>query len=127
MPHVASTLTCDNKYATYLRGADNFLTENESVTIKGGFGLANQNFVTPTGAVLTPVTDADVALLEKHPQFKDHQDKGFVKILKGSADGDKAASGMTLGDKSQPLNPQMYQAKDDANPEILSVSTGRVK
>lgn len=129
MPYIASTLTCDQKYAHFVRNGD-FLTEveDQTVIVKGGFGLANQNFVTPTGAVMTPVTDAQLASLEKHSQFKVHQDKGFVKVIKsGSADGDKAASGMTLGDKSQPLNPQMYQKKDDEKPEIISVHTGPVK
>jgi hypothetical protein len=128
MPHIASTLTCDNKYSNYIRGGDGFLTETESVVVKGGFGLANKNFVTPQGATLTPVTDAELALLEQHSQFKAHQEKGFVKVIKGgSADGEKAASSMTLGDKSQPLNPQMYQKKDDSRPEILSVNTGPIK
>lgn len=127
MPHIASTLTCDNKYANYIRGGDGFLTETESVIIKGGFGIANRNFVTLQGATLTPVTDAQLAMLEQHSQFKAHQEKGFIKIIKGSADGEKAAVGMTLGDKSQPLNPQMYEKKDDERPEILSVNTGPVK
>jgi hypothetical protein len=127
MPYIASTLTCDNKYTDWLRGQDGFLTERESVTIKGGFGLSNANFITPTGATLTSVTDAQAAFLETHSLFKEHRERGFVKILKGTSDGDKAASGMTLGDKSQPLNPQMYEKKDDERPEILSVNTGAVK
>lgn len=128
MPYIASTLTNPQKYAAFHRGGDGFLTEIEdlSVVLKGGFGLANSHFVTPTGAVLTPVTDDQLAFLEQHAQFLEHQKKGFVKIIKtGSADGDKAASGMTLGDKSQPLNPQMYKSKDDQKPEVLSVNTGR--
>jgi hypothetical protein len=127
MPYIASTLTCDNKYTNFIRGGDGFLTETDSVVVKGGFGLANQNFITLQGATLTQVTDAQLALLEQHAQFKAHQEKGFVKVFKGSTDGEKAAAGMTLGDKSQPLNPQMYQKKDDAHPEILSVNTGPVK
>jgi hypothetical protein len=129
MPYIASTLTCDQKYSHFSRGADGFLTEIEgkSVLIKGGFGLATKNFVTPTGATLTQVTDDQLASLEEHSQFRMHQEKGFVKIVKGSADGDKAASGMVLGDKSQPLNPQMYAKKDDQRPEVLSVNTGPVK
>lgn len=130
MPHIASTLTCDQKYAHYYRSGDGFLTEieDQAVVIKGGFGLANKHFVTPTGATLTSVTDAQLALLEQHTQFKQHQEKGFVKIIKsGSADGDKAAAGMTLGDKSQPLNPQMYQKKNDERPDILSVNTGPIR
>jgi hypothetical protein len=130
MPYIASTLTNPQKYAAFHRGGDGFLTEIEekSVRIKGGFGLANHNFVTPTGAVLTQISDAQLAFLEQHAQFLEHQEKGFVKVLKsGSADGDKAASGMTLGDKSQPRNPQMYKTKDDKNPEVLSVNTGRVR
>ncbi|WP_321905131.1 hypothetical protein [Paraburkholderia tropica] len=130
MPYIASTLTNPHKYAAFFRGGDGFLTEidDKSVTIKGGFGLANKNFVTPTGAVLTHVSDEQVAFLEQHHEFRQHQEKGFVKIIKsGSADGDKAASGMTLGDKSQPRNPQMYQKKDDDKPDVLSVNTGRVR
>jgi hypothetical protein len=129
MPYVASTLTCDQKYAHFNRGEDGYLTEieDQSVVIKGGFGLANKSFVTPTGATLTTVTDEQLASLERHAQFRMHREKGFVKVIKGSADGDKAASGMTLGDKSQPLNPQMYEKKDSERPEVLSVNTGPVK
>lgn len=130
MPHIASTLTSDQKYTHFSRNADGFLTEVEekTVLIRGGFGLANKHFVTPTGATLTQVTDEQLASLEQHSQFKAHQEKGFVKVIKsGSADSDKAASGMTLGDKSQPLNPQMYHKKDESRPEVLSVNTGPIR
>lgn len=130
MPHIASTLTCDQKYAQFIRSGDGFLTEieDQTVVIKGGFGLANKHFVTPTGAVMTPVTDTQLAFLENHTHFQQHKKAGFVKVIKsGSTDGDKAASDMKLGDKSQPLNPQMYAKKDDSRPDALSVNTGPIR
>ncbi len=127
MPHIASTLTCDTEYVQWHRGGDDRLVKARSVVVKGGFGLANKNFVTPQGAVLTEVSDDDAAFLETDHHFKEHQKEGFVKIIKGrSTDGEKAADGMTLGDKSQPKNHSMYKGKDMAGPKEVSVFSGNL-
>jgi hypothetical protein len=124
MPHIASTLTCDNRYTDYVRGGDNRPVEEWSCTIKGGYGLANKNFITPAGAVLTEVSDEDLARLQKNVHFKDHLKGGFVKVyVKSAPDGEKAAADMQRGDKSQPLNPAMFADKNPDKPEQLSVAT----
>ncbi len=124
MPHIASTLTSDTRYTDWTRNADGRLIEGHSVTVKGGFGLANKQFVTPQGAILTPVSDADVEFLERHSHFQEHAKAGFVKVIaKGKPEGEVAAHNMKLGDASQPMNPQMFKegAKDD--PTVLRVNT----
>ncbi|ENN86067.1 hypothetical protein RHSP_32011 [Rhizobium freirei PRF 81] len=127
MPHIASTLTNATRYTEWNRGGDGRLIEGRSVVIKGGFGLADKNFVTPTGAILTSISDDELAFLESDHHFKEHLKNGFLKIYKkGAVPGEKAADGMQLGDKSQPLNPMQFQDNDPNKPETLSVSTGSV-
>lgn len=128
MPHIASTLTCDNRYTDWIHGGDGRLVEGKSVTVKGGFGLANKQFITPQGAILTEVSDADIAFLESHKQFRDHVEHGFIKVIsRGSLDGTAAAKGMTQGDKSQPLSPKSFKEGSKDDPGILRASTGQVK
>ncbi len=125
MPHIASTLTCDNEYVQWNRHGDGTVTKGESVLIRGGFGLANKNFVTPQGAILTEITDQELEFLEKDFHFNKHREGGFLKVIRsGSKDGEKAASDMTLGDKSQPRTPSDFSDKKEDQPEILSVNTG---
>ncbi|ASW06301.1 hypothetical protein [Rhizobium sp. 11515TR] len=127
MPHIASTLTNSTKYTEWNRNSDGRLTAGRSVTIKGGFGLADKNFVTPTGAILTSISDDDLAFLEKDHHFNEHVKNGFLKVYrKGAVPGEKAMDGMKLGDASQPLNPMQFQDNDPSKPEVLSVSTGSV-
>ncbi len=127
MPHIASTLTNSTKYTEWNRNADGRLTAGRSVTIKGGFGLADKNFVTPTGAILTSISDDDLAFLERDHHFNEHIKNGFLKVYKkGAVPGEKAMDGMKLGDASQPLNPMQFQDNDPNKPETLSVSTGSV-
>ncbi len=124
MPHIASTLTSSTRYVEWIRGGDGRLVEGKSVTIKGGFGLANDKFVTPKGAILSEVNDEELAFLEANTHFQEHVKNGFITVIRGRAvDGEKVASSMKLGDASQPLNPQMFKdgAKDD--PSVLRVST----
>lgn len=124
MPHIASTLTNSTRYTDFERAGDGSLIEKFAVTVNGGFGLANKNFITPQGAVLTQVSDEEAAFLMKHQQFKDHMKGGFVKVLAKSQDGEKVAADMDRADKSQPLSPASF--KEKVGVEDLSVSTGPV-
>ena len=124
MPHVASTLTCNNIYAEYHNSGTGAPIRGHQVEIKGGHGMADKNFVTPTGAVLTEVTDEDVAMLEKCPAFIEHQKGGFVHILKRKVDGEKIVSDMKTRDGSAPLTPAHFKDKDPNDPSVLSVNSG---
>ena len=127
MPYIASTLTSPTRYVDWLRAGDGSLVEKKSVTIKGGFGLAHKNFVTHQGAVLTSVTDEELSFLESDWHFKEHLKEGFVKVIrKGPAEGEKAATDMKLGDKSQPINPLQFKTKNKDDVEALTVNTGPV-
>lgn len=126
MPHVASTLTNTTKYTNWIRGGDGRLVMGKSVTIGGGFGLANKNFVTQTGASITSVTDEELKFLEADYHFQEHQKAGFVRVYKSAVNGDRALGDMAAGDASQPLSPMSYQEKDDKDPSVMSVHTGPV-
>ncbi len=135
MPTVASTLTNAVDYTawTIVKTAGEQhppkQIKGRSVRINGGFGLANKQFVTPTGAVLTTVTDEELEFLTQHALFKKHVDGGFVTVHKSERiNGDRAIDGMSTLDKSQPLSPASFKEKkllDATTP--LTVSTGPVR
>ena len=123
MPHVASTLTADNKYVEYVEGGADMQIPAREVLIKGGIGIPDRNLVTPTGAILTEVTDEEAKILANNAVFKMHERNGYVQILGKKADGDKIASGMVTRDGSAPLTPSHFSEKND-DPATLSVNSG---
>jgi len=127
MPHIASTLTCDNLYSNYGRGGDGNPIVESQVLVRGGYGIANDKLVTPTGAVLTDVTSEQLDGLQKNGVFRDHVKNGFIQVLSKKAEGDKVADGMKLGDKSQPLTPAHFAEKSADKPDGISVNSGKVK
>jgi len=105
---VVSTLTCSQAYTLYeVKEGSDIPTPKQKVVIKGGHGVANKNFITPSG-VVTAITEEDAKMLEHDPMFKRHLEKKFVKIVKKNpgVDADKVAAGslVTSGDKSAPKN-----------------------
>ena len=123
MPHIASTLTADNRYTEYRDGGADMPVDHMEVLVKGGIGVMDRRFVTPTGATLTEVSDEELAMLERNNLFKLHKSNGFVKILSKKADGDKVAGDMITRDNSAPLTPSHYKDKSD-EPEDLTVNSG---
>lgn len=126
MPHIASTLTGSQIYTSYHQGPNDLQEIERQVLIHGGSGIANKMMITPKGAILTPVTDDELELLETNTVFRLHLDNGFVRILRKSVDGEKASADMSIGDKSSPLNPAMFAEKNSEKPETLSVNSGAV-
>ena len=126
MPHVASTLTADNRYTEYKDGGADMPTPVQDVLIKGGIGVANKMMVTPTGAILTEVTDEQVEMLQRNQLFQMHEKGGFVKIIGRKVDGDKLASDMVTRDGSAPLTPSHFAEKNKDDPTVLSVNSGSV-
>lgn len=112
--YVFSTLTCDNDYASWVKGGGDLQTIERIVRIKGGAGVANDRIVTPRG-VMTEIEEEDIAVLEQNEVFKLHQKNGFVQIERKSADPEKVAADMASRDGSAPLTPGDYQTNDNPN------------
>ena len=108
MPHIISTLTNNNTYATYRKGGGDIPIVDKKVTIAGGANVAGKHLVTPQG-VVTSVTNEELEFLKGHQNFQNHMKRGFVKIAKSSvSDPNKAAAGMEARDESAPITPDDY-------------------
>lgn len=127
MPYIASTSTCPTSYTEWSHGPDNRLIKGRSVVIKGGYGMANENFVTPQGAVITEVTEDELNFLQSDHHFKEHEKNGFVTIIAGrkAPSGERVEKDMSPGDKSQPIRPEQF--KNDGNVEDISVHSSSGK
>ncbi len=116
MAFVFSTLSCDQRYTEWLGSGADLQVAGRSVLIKGGTGVANDHgtrIMTPLG-MSTEVSDADLAMLEKIPAFAEHKKNGYIKTQSKSAEPEKVAADMVIGDKSSPLTPSSpeMQAED---------------
>lgn len=94
--YIASTLTASQSYSLYVKG-----TAVMSVVVNGGNSLVNQHLVTLEGAI-TSVTTKQADMLKKHPLFKFHMKKGFVKFTEIN-DPVKATSDLESRDLGAPL------------------------
>lgn len=118
---VLSTLASTTVYAGYHANdnAGQLPRVKHSVTIEGGAGVANKNFITPRG-VVTAITEEDAAFLKDHKVFRRHADRGFVSFSESDPGQavDSAVAGMEGRDKSAPLVEEDFQnaTENDAKP-----------
>ena len=111
--YIYSTLTADNAYAIYdykqVNSDPNALPVlTRTITIKGGHGVANRNFITPRG-VITEVSDEELALLLEDYHFKQHMENGFITVESVKAEPEKVAANMTDRDGSAPMTPANFE------------------
>lgn len=116
--HVFCTLSNDQLYTNYEKGAGGVSIAVEKVLIKGGAGIANKRLITPLG-VATEVTENELKALHNNPDFLAHKKQNFIVVREKKADPDKVATDMQQHDKSAPLTDADYQ--DENGP---AVSTG---
>ena len=105
MKHVISTLASDNRYTAWVT-QEGVHTVERSVLVRGGAGLVNKHG-TPEG-VSTEVSNEDAEFLANHDHFKEHQKRGFVRIVSNSIrepDPDTAAQTMETDEGSRPRTP----------------------
>lgn len=121
MPHVYSTLSCDQNYAFYGRGGGDMPVKSHYIHIKGGTGIANDRIVTPLGAVVTEITDEEAEQLRSHPVFQRHEKNGFIRIDDKKVDGERAAASMETADGSAPLTPASYPESAEGDVEATKV------
>lgn len=117
MPFIITTLAAGVEYTNYRKTPSGKYVAEESVTVKGGSGVADKRtLVTPLG-VVTRVTAAQIKILKANPLFKDHLEKGFVTIVdKDPRDADAAATAMPR-DESAQLTPEDYTVAGKKTPE----------
>lgn len=105
--YIYSTLSQNTAYAFYKPLTDkNDLREIEHlIEIKGGAGVADKNFITPSGKV-TKITEEDYKLLETNPVYQQHVKNGFIIAQKTNSDIESVVKKMELRDKSAPIRPE---------------------
>ena len=105
MFHVYSTLSNDNTYIHRQFSDDKdsppLPVELGRVTIKGGANVAGKFFITPMG-VKTDVSENDMEWLREDEGFKNHVEKGFLRIEQRNYDVERIVADMELADKSAP-------------------------
>lgn len=107
MAFVYSTATAPIKYTGFKDTSNDLKEITYEITIKGGHGLVDKNFITPQG-VMTIVTAEEAEILLKDDHFKMHVERGFMRLEKTKADTEKVSSDMEQRDKSAPLVPQDF-------------------
>lgn len=128
MIYVISTLSNDQLYCNYADRKDVKVVTKE-ILIKGGANIQNRRTLLASNeGVITPVSEADFAELEKNPLFKFHQERGFIKVRKtNESDARKAAENMNTKDKSAQLTPEDYKKRGFKKPpttDINKIETG---
>jgi hypothetical protein len=107
---VYSTLANDQSYTNYTDAKDrrsDLPSVIGSVYIKGGFGVADKQFLTPQGAV-TEVDDDELEMLNANYDFQQHVKRGHIKVSDMEAPAEKVAADMDHSDPSLPLNENDY-------------------
>lgn len=110
--YIYSTLSNDQRYATYRTAERGVPQVASSVFIAGKANVTNKHFITPRG-VATEVTAEQLAELRTNEVFKLHEKNGFVTVSEKKQDAEKVAASMTGRDASAPLVEQDF-AEDKA-------------
>lgn len=125
--HIVSTLSASTDYTDW-DNAHGVRTKRRSVTVKGGALVASAQRggdpYTPQG-LITHVSDDDAKFLSEHPHFKEHQERGFVKIITINKDADTVAQSMTKDDLSRPKTEKdvadYQKANEKKNPDMTGL------
>lgn len=120
MPYVYSTASADTCYTGFVKVTKDLNQPTKRVLIKGGSNVMDKKRTfTPLG-VATNVTEEELDWLLKHPLFKKHMDRGFIRITKNKQEPESVVGDMTTRDKSAQLAPGDYS--EDKAPKTGSVA-----
>lgn len=132
MPSIASKLTGDQLFHRYTDGPTGKQPSGEFVVIKGGHALAleiGHGIHTETGAVITNVSDEELAVLQADETFKAQVKGGWFIVHDGElnteTDGEKVIHDMNPDrDGSAQFVDSDFPDPDadDANPAVVKVS-----
>jgi hypothetical protein len=117
---VFSTLAASVQYVDWKPSENGVPVAGESVTVKGGAGVANEHFVTPRG-VATMVSEAQAELLKRNSLFQLHEKNGFVAIdtverPPGQTEVENAVAALEGREPSSPLVDVDFTANGAAAP-----------
>ena len=119
--YVYSTLTSGQVYASYIPASldgNQIPTIETKIEIKGGANLIDpKTMVTPRG-VATSVTDEELEILLKNPEFQAHKERGFIQIESKKLAANKVAAGMEGRDNSAQLDAAALEALGSKIPTI---------
>lgn len=114
--YVYSTLSSSMNYQNYEKGGGDLAIPGQSVVIQGGANIPDKYMRAPDGAVITPVTEEELALLQANNVFQLHVKNGFIKVSDKKQSGEVAASDMETRDQSAPLVDADFEAAGQPTP-----------
>lgn len=121
--YVYSTLTADQIYNSWTHDGSEknsaLPTVQHSVLIKGGSNVVDRKtLVTPTGAIVTKITQKDLDALNENAVFLLHKANGYIKVKEHAEDGEAVASDMDTRDQSAPLVPEDFKETETGAPVL---------
>lgn len=120
MHYVFCTLSCDQAYTKYEKGADGSNIVVGSIFIAGKANITNKNLITPKG-MMTEVSDSDMEFLMGDYHFNEHVKNGFITVESKAAPVESVVRDMKAKDSSAP------KTQEDLENDDLTVSTGTPK
>lgn len=114
--YVYSTLSSSMNYQNYEPGGGDLSLPAGSVVIQGGANIPDKYLRTPDGAVITPVTEEELAILQSNSVFQLHVKNGFIVVKDKKADGEAVAADMESRDQSAPLVDADFEAAGQPTP-----------
>ena len=101
--YIYSTLSSSMHYENHVPGGGDLPITASSVFIQGGANIPDKFLRTPSGAVITPVSDEELTALEANEIFRLHKANGFIVVKDKAHDSEAVAADMTTRDASAPL------------------------
>lgn len=119
--YVYSTMAAAVQYPVYTAGGGDLQVADSAVTIQGGANIPDKYMRTPDGAVVTTVSEDELAALNANPVFKLHEKNGFIRVSGKNTSGEKVAADMEGRDKSAPLVDQDFEAEGKEPPKVAKL------
>jgi len=124
MHYVYSTLTAGMEYTRTEPGGGELPITTAKVYIAGGANVPDKYMRTPDGAVVTPVNDEQLTILQENEVFKLHQKNGFIVVKAKSAEPEVVAADMETRDRSAPLvDGDFEDVPDEEKPKVNTAKT----
>lgn len=114
--YVYSTLSSTMNYENSGKGGGDLPLVTGHVVIQGGANIPDKYMRTPDGAVITPVTEKELEILQANEVFRRHVENGFIKVSDKKADAEVVAADMETRDQSAPLVDADFEAAGQPAP-----------
>lgn len=114
--YIYSTLSSTMNYENSTKGGGDLPIPTGSVVIQGGANIPDKFLRTPDGAVVTPVTEKELEILNANEVFRKHVENGFIVVSDKKRDTEVVAADMETRDKSAPLVDADFEAAGQPTP-----------